>query len=62
MKRLAISVEGQTEESFVRDVLAERLRLKEVEPYPILIGRARSDGVGGGNVSVERLVMEMVRL
>ena len=62
MIRLAISVEGQTEESFVRVVLTERLRSRKIEPYPILFGRARSGGVGGGNVSVERLVLEMVRL
>ena len=62
MIRLAISVEGQTEEAFVNDVLADHLRRMGVEPCPILIGRARSGGDGGGNVSVERLVSDMVRL
>ena len=62
MIRLAVSVEGQTEEAFVKDVLADLLRQSEVEPFPILFGRARSKGHGGGNVSVQRLVSEMVIL
>ena len=62
MIRLAISVEGQTEEAFVKDVLANLLRQSDIEPYPILIGRARSNNQGGGNVSVQRLVSDMVRL
>ena len=61
MIRLAISVEGRTEEEFVKDVLAESLR-PGVEPCPVLLGRARSGGAGGGNVRVERLVSDMVRL
>lgn len=62
MIRLAISVEGQTEEAFVKDVLAAHLRPMEVESYPILLGRARGGGAGGGNVGVDRLVSDMVRL
>ena len=62
MIRLAISVEGQTEEAFVKDVLAESLWPMEVVPRPILLGRARGDGQGGGRVSVERLVSDMIRL
>ena len=58
MIRLAVSVEGPTEEEFVKKVLAGHLRGHGVEPTPILIGRARG-GSGGGNVSVERLVPEM---
>ena len=58
MIRLAVSVEGRTEEEFVKTVLAGHLRGHGVEPTPILIGRARG-GSGGGNVSVERLVPEM---
>ena len=58
MIRLAVSVEGRTEEEFVKAMLADRLRGRGVEPTPILIGRARG-GSGGGNVSVERLVPEM---
>ena len=58
MIRLAVSVEGPTEEEFVKTVLADHLRGHGVEPIPILIGRARG-GSGGGNVSVGRLVKEM---
>lgn len=61
MIRLAVSVEGRTEEEFVKTVLADHLRGHGVEPTPILIGRARGSS-GGGNVSVERLVPEMVDL
>lgn len=61
MIRLAVSVEGQTEEAFVKDVLAEHLRTVDVEPYPVLLGRARGR-YGGGNVGTDRLVSEMVGL
>ena len=61
MIRLAISVEGQTEETFVKDVLADHLRTVDVEPYPVLLGRARGRH-GGGSVGVDRLVSEMVDL
>ena len=61
MIRLAISVEGQTEEEFVKDFLADHLRGKGVEPTPILVGRARGSS-SGGNVSLERLVSEMAHL
>ena len=61
MIRLAISVEGQTEETFVKDVLAEHLRTVDVVPYPVLLGRARGRH-GGGNVGIDRLVSEMVDL
>ena len=61
MIRLAISVEGQIEEEFVKDFLAYHLRERGVEPTPILLGRARG-GSAGGNVSAERLVSEMAHL
>ena len=61
MIRLAISVEGRTEEEFVNKVLVPHLRGSGVEPIPILLGRARGRS-GGGNVSVERLVPEMALL
>ncbi len=61
MIRLAISVEGPTEEEFVKDFLADHLRERGVEPTPILFGRARGRSAGG-NVSVEQLVQEMTRL
>lgn len=61
MIRLAISVEGQTEEAFVKNVLAEHLRPMNVEPTPILLGRARGFH-GGGHVNVERLAYDMTHL
>ena len=36
MIRLAIVVEGETEEDFVKRVLADHLRTRMVEPCPIL--------------------------
>lgn len=56
MIRLAIAVEGGTEEEFVKLVLAPHLRDHGVEPTPIKPGRR------GGDISVERLAPEMVRL
>ena len=53
MIRLAISVEGPTEEEFVKNVLADHLRVKGMEPQPILLN---------GNVTVERLASDMARL
>lgn len=61
MIRLAISVEGQTEEEFVKQFLAPYLREKGVEPTPILLGSARGRSAGG-NVSVEQLALEMTHL
>ena len=61
MIRLAVSVEGQTEMEFVKNVLAEHLRTNGVEATPILLGRARGSH-GGGNVSTERLATEMAHL
>ena len=62
MTRLAVSVEGQTEEAFVKKVLAKALRSRGVEPCPVLLGRARNARQGGGNVSVPGLVEDMVAL
>ena len=62
MIRLAISVEGQTEEEFCKEVLTAHLRSHGIEAQPVLIGRARGGGVGGGNVSVGRLASEMAHL
>ena len=44
MIRIGISVEGQTKEAFVNDVLEERLRDRQLTPTPVLIGRARGRG------------------
>ena len=61
MTRLSVSVEGRTEEEFVKQVLGDHLRQRRVDPTPILLGRGRS-GSRGGNVSSDRLVSEMVTL
>ena len=61
MIRLAISVEGRTEEEFVKLVLAEHLRAKGVEPQPVLIGK-HGKGDKGGDVTVKRLASEMATL
>ena len=62
MIRVAISVEGQTEEEFVKRALAQHLRPMVIEVQPILIGRARGAGSRGGNVTVDRLTSEMAAL
>ena len=59
MIRLAISVEGETEEQFVNIVLTHHLVPLGVLPTPILLGRARNTSPGGGNVSVERIGVDM---
>ena len=61
MIRLAISVEGQTEEDFVKSLLAEHLGTRGVYSTPILLGRARSRR-GGGDVTLDRLAKEMRHL
>ena len=53
MIRLAIAVEGQTEEEFIKRVLADYLRTKSVEPTPVPLG---------GNISGGRLTHYMARL
>ena len=53
MTRLAISVEGETEEEFVKSVLVHPLRLVDIECEPFLLK---------GNVTVPRLGGEMARL
>ena len=53
MIRLAISVEGRTEEEFVNNVLADHLRDRDVEPVPIPLD---------GHVTVERLASDMAKL
>ena len=52
MTRVAISVEGQTEERFVKTALAPGLAPAGVYPEPILLG-------SGGNVTVEKLASDM---
>lgn len=53
MIRLAIAVEGETEEAFVKKVLADYLRPLDIEATPILLG---------GNINVERLAGIMANL
>ena len=62
MIRLAISVEGRTEEEFCKGVLTSHLRLHGVEMQPIILGRGREGSASGGNVSIERLAAEMALL
>ena len=56
MIRLAISVEGQTEEEFVKRLLADYLWPQGITPRPILLGGS------GGDVTAERLARDMARL
>ena len=62
MIRLAVSVEGETEEEFVNESLAPHLRHRDIYVQPVLIGRARRSVRGGGNVSIDRLASEMRHL
>ena len=62
MIRLAISVEGRTEEEFVKIVLLDHLRPMDIEIQPVLIGRARNTDKSGGNVTIDRLASEMASL
>ena len=53
MIRLAISVEGPTEQEFVKNVLARHLRVNGVEAQPFSLN---------GNVTVVRLASDMAKL
>ena len=53
MIRLAISVEGPTEEGFVKNVIENHLLERDVEPVPISLD---------GNITVERLASDMAKL
>ena len=61
MIRLAISVEGQTEEEFVNDLLRDHLWAAGVDVTPVQVGSARNRWKGG-NVSESSLVADMRRL
>lgn len=56
MIRLNMIVEGQTEETFARDVLAEHLLTFQVYPYPrrVETGRKRIPGAGEGGKRIFR--------
>ena len=60
MIRLAIIVEGATEEQFVNDMLVDHLRGCRVEATPILIGTSARRR--GGNVGVDRLASHFAQL
>ena len=60
MIRLAITVEGGTEEGFVKDVLASDLSRKGIYAFPILLGRSARRVRVGGNVTIARLAADMV--
>ncbi len=62
MIRLAISVEGRTEEEFVNSLLTPHLQLCGIAAQPILLGRARNQGGCGGDVTVLKLVREITCL
>lgn len=61
MIRLSISVEGKTEREFVKSVLVEHLKPRDVAPTPILLGRARR-ARDGGSVNIEKLASDMACL
>ena len=50
MIRVSISVEGPTEAEFAKEVLTAHLRSHGVEAQPVLLGRGRGSGEGGGNL------------
>lgn len=56
--KLAVVVEGQTEERFVKDVLRSHLKGHGVDAVPILIGSSRRKKAGG-DVNVDDLVMDL---
>lgn len=56
MVRLAISVEGQTEERFVKRVMAPYLQKRGIYAVPILLGHT------GGDVSLLRIKKDLNRL
>ncbi len=56
MVRLAISVEGQTEEKFIQKVIVPHLRGKGIYAVPLLLGRK------GGDVSLPRIKKELNNL
>jgi hypothetical protein len=57
--RLAITVEGESEEDFVNQVLAPYLYDFEVYSTPRLAGEARRRSRRGGNVSIERVASDL---
>lgn len=65
IKRLGISVEGQTEERFVKAVLAPHLQTFGVYATPVIVATSQSaDGTKakGGGINIERVGNEVSRL
>ena len=56
MVRLAISVEGQTEEHFIKSVIVPHLQKRNIDAVPILLGRT------GGDVYVPRIKKDLNNL
>jgi hypothetical protein len=63
--RLGISVEGQTEERFVKDLLAPHLSTFEVYATPVIVTTSRSASgkkAKGGGINMSRVAKELERL
>lgn len=65
MIRVAVSVEGQTEDEFCKQVLVPYFRPKRIEIYPVIIQTSR-DKNGfkhkGGSVNLDRIESEIKKL
>jgi hypothetical protein len=57
--RLYVVVEGQTEESFIKNIVAEVLWQKSVHPEPIILG---TSGHRGGRTSYARVKRDVLKL
>jgi len=63
--RLGISVEGQTEERFVKDLLASHLAAFGVFAEPVIVSTSRSASgkkAKGGSINIDRAANELKRL
>jgi hypothetical protein len=63
--RLGIPVEGQTEERFVKDLLAPHLFRFGVHATPVIVATSRSAGgqkAKGGGINIDRVTRELRRL
>ena len=56
MVRLAVSVEGQTEERFIKEVIAPHLQDRGIYADPVLLGRS------GGDASIPRVTKDLINL
>ena len=65
MKKIWIVVEGQTEETFVRDTIAPHLKQKDIYPTAILVTTRRVAGAAafkGGVIPYGRMKKDILRL